>query len=74
MLAGGSISWTIQIEKSLSLSPNKLLIWIKRLLFKFLGNEQIPTLYMDNASSVKLAKKPEYHKGSQHKEVRHLGV
>lgn len=39
----------------------KELIWLKRWLSKMLESELTPTFYIDNASSLKLARNPEYH-------------
>jgi len=49
----------------------KELLWLKRLLGELGGRgSEVPTLHVDNASAVKLAKNPEFHKRSKHVEVR----
>ncbi|KAF8774799.1 Copia protein like [Argiope bruennichi] len=48
----------------------KELIWLKHLLSD-ITNLEIPSLLVDNASAVKLAKNPEYHKRSKHIDVRY---
>jgi hypothetical protein len=51
------------------------LLWLKGLLGEHSGNSSVvPTLHVDNASTVKLAKNPESHKQSKHNEVRHYFV
>jgi hypothetical protein len=48
----------------------KQLLWLKRLLGELSGKvSEVPVLYVDNASAVKLAKNPEFHKQSKHTEV-----
>lgn len=85
VLAGGAISWTSQLQRTVSLSTTeaeliaasegaKELIWMKRLLTELLGLNQLPTLYVDNASAIKLAKNPEYHKRSKHIDIRYFYV
>jgi hypothetical protein len=45
-------------------------------MFGELGGKgsEIPTLYVDNANAVKLAKNPEFHKRLKHVEVRYYFV
>lgn len=85
ILSGGAVSWCSQLQKTVSLSTTeseiiaasegaKELIWIKRLLLELADPDQLPTLYVDNASAVKLAKNPEYHKRSKHIDVRYFYV
>jgi hypothetical protein len=53
----------------------KELLWLKRLLGELGGKAiEVPTLYVDNASTVKLAKSPEFHKRSKHVEVPYFFV
>jgi len=79
--SGGAISWMSQKQKSVVLSTTeaeyvaasesaKELIWLKRLLGDITTFET-PSLLVDNASAVKLAKNPEYHKRSKHVDVRY---
>jgi len=87
MFSGGAVSWTSQLQKTTALSTTeaeiiaasegaKELVWLKRLLSELLSDfsSKIPTLYIDNAGAIKLAKNPEYHKRSKHIEVRHFYV
>jgi hypothetical protein len=87
ILANGAVSWTSQLQKMTALSTTeaeiiaasegaKELIWLKRLLSELLSDFGIktPVSYIDNASAIKLAKNPEYHKRSKHIEVRHFYV
>jgi hypothetical protein len=49
---------------------NKGLLWLKCLLGELGGKCcEVPTLYVDNASAVKLAKNPEFRKQLKHVEV-----
>lgn len=53
----------------------KELLWLKRLLGEIGENgSEVPTLYVDNASAVKLARNPEFRKRSKHIEVRYYFV
>jgi hypothetical protein len=78
MFSGGAVSWTSQLQKATALSTieaeiiagsegAKELVWLKRLLSELLSNlsSKIPALYINNASAIKLAKNPEYHKRSK---------
>ncbi|KAF8777457.1 Retrovirus-related Pol polyprotein like [Argiope bruennichi] len=77
----GALSWMSQKQKSVVLSTTeaeyvaanesaKELIWLKHLLSD-ITNLETPSLLVDNASAVKLAKNPEYHKRSKHIDVRY---
>lgn len=81
----GAISWTSQLQKSVVLSTTeaeivaasedaKQLTWLTRLSELLGHNKFFPTLHVDNASAVKLAKNPEFHKKTKHIEVRHFYV
>lgn len=87
IFSGGPISWTSQLQKVVATSTTeaeiisasegaKELVWLKRLLSELIEmpGEVLPTLYVDNASAIKLAKNPEYHRRSKHIEVRHFYV
>jgi len=86
MFSQAAVSWTSQLQKSVALSTTeaeivaasegaKQLTWLTRLLSKLVGlNELSPTLYVDNASAIKLAKNPKFHKRTKHVEVRHFYV
>lgn len=85
MYGGGAISWKSQLQKSVALSTTeaeivaaseatKELIWLSRLLRELFDKNLKATLFVDNASAVKLAKNPEFHKRSKHIEVRHFFV
>lgn len=86
MLSQGAISWTSQLQRSVTLSTTeaeivaasegaKQLIWLNRLLSEIMESDKLsPTLYVDNASAVKLTKNPEFHRRTKHVEVRHFYV
>ena len=79
--AGSAIAWSSQLQWSVAMSTTeaefitategaKGLLQLKRLLGELGGNSSVvPTLHVDNASTVKLAKNPESHKQSKHVEV-----
>ncbi|KAG5862373.1 hypothetical protein JTB14_002955 [Gonioctena quinquepunctata] len=79
----GAITWASQKQKSVVLSTTeaeyvaasegtKEVIWLIRLLNEFAQHsEYIPTLRVDNASAIKLAKNSEFHKRSKHIEMRY---
>jgi len=49
-----------------SLDGAKELLWLKRLLVELCEKySELPTLYVDNASAVKLAKNAKFHKWSK---------
>ena len=80
------MTWSSQLQWSMELSTTeaefiaaseeaKELLWLKRLLDELGGKGiEVPTLYVDNVSAVKLAKNPEFHKRSKHVEVRYFFV
>lgn len=84
--AGGAVSWSSRLQKSVALSTTeaefvaasegaKELIWLTRLLNEIgVDCTQKPTLHVDNASAVKLTKNPEFHKRSKHIEIRYFFV
>jgi hypothetical protein len=82
MYSGGAITWTSQKQKSVVLSTTeaeyvaaseatKEIIWLARLFCEISVLHDIPTLFVDNASAIKLMKNPEFHKRTKHKEIRH---
>jgi len=51
------------------------LLWLKRLLGELGGkSSEIPMVYVENASAVKLAKNTVFHRWSKHVEVRYYFV
>lgn len=80
--AGGAVSWMSMKQKCVVLSTTeaeyvaacegaKEAIWLHRLLSDITSvNSRCPTLYVDNASALKLAKNPEFHKRSKHIDVK----
>jgi hypothetical protein len=82
---GGAISWMSQRQKSIALSTTeaefmaaseaaKEIIWLSRLFAEITSLSEVPVLFMDNLSAVKLSKNPAFHKRSKHIEVRHYFV
>lgn len=81
MYSQGAISWLSQLQESVAVPTTeeeivaasegtKELIWLTRMLSELVGPAELePTLYVNNASAVKLAKNPEFHK---HIPVRHF--
>lgn len=85
LINGTAVSWTSQLQKSVSLSTTeaefvaasegaKELVWLKRLSFEIGGTKGIPVLFVDNASAIKLVKNHEFYKRSKHIEVRYYFV
>lgn len=85
LIGGAAVSWTSQLQKSVALSTTeaefvaasegaKELVWLKRLLVEIKGSNDIPVLFIDNASAIKLTKNHEFHKRSKHIEVRYYYV
>ncbi|UYV65269.1 hypothetical protein LAZ67_3003763, partial [Cordylochernes scorpioides] len=84
-LAGGAISWLSQKQRSVSLSTTeaelvaasntaKEVIWLNRIFSKISPLKEQPIIKVDNASTIKLIKNPEFHKRTKHIEVRHYFV
>ena len=79
--AGSAIAWSSQLQRSVALSTTeaefiapsegaKKLLWLKCLLGELSGKcSEVPTLYVENTSTVKLMKNPEFHKQWKHIEV-----
>mgnify|MGYP005986633571 FL=1 len=70
MYAGGVVVWSSQKQRSVVLSTTeaeyvaaseatKDAIWANRLLSVLIETSEIPTLFVDNASAVKLRKNPD---------------
>jgi hypothetical protein len=87
IFAGGTVSWTSQLQRTTALSTTeaeiiaasegaKELVLLKHLLSELLSDvaRRTPVLYIDNASALKLTKNPEYHKSLKHIEVWHFYV
>ncbi|UYV63705.1 hypothetical protein LAZ67_2005372 [Cordylochernes scorpioides] len=76
-LAGGAISWLSQKQRSVSLSTTeaelvaasntaKEVIWLNRLFSEISPLKEQPIIKVDNASTIKLIKNPEFHKRTKH--------
>ena len=85
MYGGGAVSWKSQLQRTIALSTTeaeimaaseaaKELIWLNTIIQETLRIVRKPTLYIDNASAIKLAKNPEFHARSKHINVRFLFV
>ncbi|CAB0034441.1 unnamed protein product [Trichogramma brassicae] len=85
LLGNTAVSWMSQLQRSVALSTMeaefvagsegaKELIWLNRLLTEIKNKTCTPTLYIDNASAIKLTKNPEFHKRSKHIEVRYFYI
>lgn len=79
-IGGSLLSWCSERQELVSRSTTESeyiagseaireLIWMKRLLIELIGTFP-STLYMDNASAIKLVKNPEQHKRTKHIDVR----
>jgi hypothetical protein len=83
MLAGGAISWSSKKQGCVALSSTeakyvaaahaaKEAIWLRRLLTELLQPLSSPmTLFVDNQSTIAIAKNLEFHDQTKHIEVRH---
>ena len=85
LINGTAVSWTSQLQKYVALSTTeaefvaasegaKELVWLTRLLSEIGKRDETPTLFVDNASAIKLVKNPEFHKRSKHIAVRYYFV
>ncbi|CAB0040014.1 unnamed protein product [Trichogramma brassicae] len=78
MIRHAAVSWTSQLQKSVALSTTKTefvaaseeakeLVWLNRLMSEINSQEKhTPTLFVDNASTIKLVKNHEFHKRTKH--------
>ena len=82
---GGAISWKSKSQRVIALSTTeaeimaaseaaKELIWLNGIIKEVLRIDRVPTLFIDNASAVKLAKNPEFHSRTKHIHIRFLFV
>lgn len=85
LIGNSAVSWTSQLQKSVALSTTeaefvaasegaKELTWLNRLLSEISFKRDVPVLFVDNASAIRLVKNPEFHKRSKHIEVRYYFV
>jgi hypothetical protein len=79
--SGGAIVWASRRQQSVSLSTTeaeyvaaseaaKDVVWLTRLFNEIAPFDATPVLQVDNASAIKLAKNPIFHKRSKHIDVR----
>lgn len=81
-LAGGPVTWASQRQKLVTLSTTKAeyvamsitsreAVWLRRLLSDVeCPCETAATIFVDNQSSIRLVKNPEFHKRTKHIDVR----
>jgi hypothetical protein len=84
--AGSAIAWPSQLQRSVALSVieveftaasegAKELLWLKHLLGELGGKgSEVPTLFVDNARAVKMAKNAAFNKRSKHVKAQHYFV
>ena len=82
-VANGPVAWGVVKQRSVSLSTTesefiaaclttKELIWIKRLMGDLVKRQRnIPTLYIDNQSAIKLIKNSQFNRRSKHIDVQY---
>ncbi|XP_071578904.1 uncharacterized protein [Temnothorax nylanderi] len=79
---GGVITWASRRQQSVALSTMeaeyvaasegaKKAVWLGRLFSKITPLHKEPVIFIDNASAIKLAKNPSFHKHSKHIAVRY---
>lgn len=82
MYSGGPISWASRRQECVSLSTTEAeyvaaseaareSVWLSRLFAEVSPLDNIPILFVDNQSAIKLAKNHEFHKRTKHIEVRY---
>lgn len=80
--SGGAICWASRRQQSVALSTTeaefvaaaeatKEIIWLKRLFDDIAPLNTIPTLQVDNASAVRLARNPEFHQRTKHIDIKY---
>ena len=87
LYANGAIAWSSKLQNTVALSTTeaefvaasectKEVMWLMRLLSELgaLSENDVPKVFVDNASAVRLVKFPEFHKRSKHIEVRYYYV
>jgi hypothetical protein len=82
MFNGAPISWFSKRQQCVSLSTteaeyiaaseaSKEAIWLHRIFKEISLNNDIPSLFVDNTSAIKLAKNPEFHNRTKHIDTRY---
>ncbi|GBN68867.1 Retrovirus-related Pol polyprotein from transposon TNT 1-94 [Araneus ventricosus] len=82
MSYGGAVSWRSQRQSCIALSTTKAefiaasqaakeAIWLGNLLSELRCVSTIPVLQMDNQSSIRLVKNPEFHSRAKHIDIRY---
>lgn len=83
LIANGAVSWGSQLQRSVSISTmeseyvsaseaTRELIWLDRLANELVQDQfEVPILYVDNQSAIRLAKNPINHKRSKHIDVKY---
>lgn len=67
----GIVLSTTEAEYVAASEGTKQMIWMFRLLTEITNIDYIPRILVDNASALKLAKNPDFHRRTKHIEVRH---
>lgn len=62
---------TAQAEYIAASEAAKEVVWLSRLYNQIVALKSVPKLFVDNASAIKLAKNPEFHKRTKHIDVRY---
>lgn len=83
MLGASPISWCSQKQRTVALSTTeseyiaasesiKELVWLQLLFDElFLSSGEVPSLFSDNQSAIRLIKNPEFHKRTKHIDVKY---
>lgn len=87
MYAGGIISWKSHRQASVAISSTEAevvaasetareIIWLRRLFESIEHTNEVPVLYVDNESAIKLARNPpyEYHSRTKHIRIREFFI
>ncbi|CAF4808934.1 unnamed protein product [Pieris macdunnoughi] len=80
--SGGPISWASRRQECVSISTTEAeyvaageaareSVWLARLFTEVSPLDNVPVLFVDNQSAIKLAKNHEFHKRTKHIEVRY---
>ncbi|GBN94174.1 hypothetical protein AVEN_264091-1 [Araneus ventricosus] len=83
--AGGAISWLSERQAIVATSTTeseivsaneaaKELIWLKRLISGVSFLKELPTIYVDNNAAIRLAQNPEFHRRTNHINLKHFFV
>lgn len=82
LFGSSAVSWNSQRQKCVALSSTEAeyvsasmaiqeMVWLKQLVIDMSTDCEIPRLYLDNQSAIRLIKNPEHHQRTKHIDVKY---